>query len=86
MKNHGSDESMVRKKIRSIFMMLIILINMAGEGVIFASQNKRNKSKKIIDNGIYVIESVTGKGKVLDICGGEKKAELNYTYGNYQTI
>lgn len=63
---------MVKKKLKSIFMMLIMLVNIIGEGAVFAAQNKRGGNKKIIDNGIYVIESLVGEGKVLDICGAEK--------------
>ena len=48
-------------------MMLIVLLNMVSQIAIFASEQKST-----IRNGIYVIESLVGKGKVLDICGGEK--------------
>ena len=54
-------------------MMLIMLVNIIGEGAVFAAQNKCDGNKKTVDNGIYVIESLVGEGKVLDICGGEKK-------------
>ena len=63
---------MIKNKLKSIFMMLIMLVNIIGEGAVFAAQNKRGGNKKIIDNGIYVIESLVGEGKVLDICGAEK--------------
>ncbi|MDO4504326.1 MAG: RICIN domain-containing protein [Clostridia bacterium] len=63
---------MIKKKLKSIFMMLIMLVNMIGEGAVFAAQNKRGGNKKTVDNGIYVIESLVGEGKVLDICGAEK--------------
>ena len=48
-------------------MMLIVLLNMVSQIAIFAAEQKST-----IRNGIYVIESLVGKGKVLDICGGEK--------------
>ena len=52
--------------------MLIMLVNIIGEGAVFAAQNKCDGNKKTVDNGIYVIESLVGEGKVLDICGAEK--------------
>ncbi len=63
---------MIKKRLKSIFMMLIMLVNIIGEGAVFAAQNKCDGNKKTVDNGIYVIESLVGEGKVLDICGAEK--------------
>lgn len=52
--------------------MLIVLLNMISQTVIFATQNKGSGNKKTLENGLYVIESLVGKRKVLDICGADK--------------
>ncbi len=68
----GSEIKMHARKIKSIFMMLVLLLNMVSPIAIFAAQNKENGNNEGIENGLYVIESLVGKGKVLDVCGAEK--------------
>ena len=63
---------MINKKIKSIFMVLIVLLNMISPSTVVAAWNKSE-----IDNGIYVIESSVGRGKVLDICEAKKEDGAN---------
>ena len=63
---------MINKKIKSIFMVMIVLLNMISPSTVVAAWHKSE-----IDNGIYVIESSVGRGKVLDICEAKKEDGAN---------